>query len=90
MLVKALKSFAGAVSMGAGETRDIDDKAILSDLIAAGYVEAEKVANAKEAEIVEKPKSKKRAHGGRYCRVFTVKRGVRGRHELTKHLPYNS
>lgn len=59
MLVKALKSFAGAVSMGAGETRDIADKAILSDLIAAGYVEAEKVANAKEAEIVEKPKSKK-------------------------------
>ena len=52
MLVKALKSFAGAVSMGAGETRDIDDKAILSDLIAAGYVEAEKVANAKEADII--------------------------------------
>ena len=59
MLVKALKCFAGAVSMGAGETRDIDDKAILRDLIAAGYVEAEKVANAKEAEIVEKPKAKK-------------------------------
>ena len=59
MLVKALTSFAGAVSMGAGETRDIDDKAILRDLIAAGYVEAEKVANAKEAEIVEKPKAKK-------------------------------
>lgn len=59
MLVKALKSFAGAVSMGAGETRDIDDKAILRDLMDAGYVEAEKVANAKEAEIVEKPKAKK-------------------------------
>lgn len=59
MLVKALKSFAGAVSMGAGETRDIDDEAILRDLMDAGYVEAEKVANAKEAEIVEKPKAKK-------------------------------
>lgn len=59
MLVKALKSFAGAVSMGAGETRDIDDKAILADLMAAGYVVPEKVANAKEAEIVEKPKAKK-------------------------------
>lgn len=59
MLVKALKSFAGAVSMGAGETRDIDDEAILRDLLDAGYVEAEKVANAKEAEIVEKPKAKK-------------------------------
>lgn len=59
MLVKALKSFAGAVSMGAGETREIDDKAILRDLMDAGYVVAEKVANAKEAEIVEKPKAKK-------------------------------
>lgn len=59
MLVKALKSFAGAVSMGAGETRDIDDEAILRDLLDAGYVEAEKAANAKEAEIVEKPNAAK-------------------------------
>lgn len=39
MKVKALKSFSGAVSMCAGEVRDIRTQAILDDLTAAGYIE---------------------------------------------------
>ena len=39
MVVKAKVSFAGAISMSQGEVREIDDKAVLSDLIACGYVE---------------------------------------------------
>lgn len=55
MLVKALTSFAGKVSMYEGEVRDIADKAIVDDLIHAKYVEPE----VQEAEIVEKPAKKK-------------------------------
>lgn len=39
MKVKALKSFFGAISMYAGEVRDIQTQAILDDLIEAGYIE---------------------------------------------------
>lgn len=39
MLVKALVSFSGVISMGLGEERDIKDKAIVKDLLACGYVE---------------------------------------------------
>ncbi len=39
MKVKALKSFSGAVSMHEGEVRDIENKDILDDLAAAGYIE---------------------------------------------------
>ena len=39
MKVKALKSFSGAISMYAGEVRDIQPQAILDDLIEAGYIE---------------------------------------------------
>lgn len=39
MKVKALVSFAGAVTMGKGEEREITDKTICKDLIQAGYVE---------------------------------------------------
>lgn len=39
MKVKALKSFSGAISMYAGEVRDIQTQAILDDLIEAGYIE---------------------------------------------------
>lgn len=37
--VKAKLSFAGVVTMGVGEVRDITDKAIVKDLVQAGYVE---------------------------------------------------
>ena len=39
MKVKALKSVSGAVSMDAGEVRNIRTQAILDDLTAAGYIE---------------------------------------------------
>lgn len=40
MLVKALTSFAGKISMYAGEVREIEKGEILDDLLAAKYVEA--------------------------------------------------
>ena len=39
MKVKALKSFSGAISMYAGEVRNIQTQAILNDLADAGYIE---------------------------------------------------
>ena len=40
MLVKALTSFTGhLLNMAVNEVREITDKEILSDLLAAGYVE---------------------------------------------------
>lgn len=54
MLVKAIVSFSGKISMSAGDVRDIKDQYVLNDLIRAGYIEPE----AQEAEIVEKPAEK--------------------------------
>lgn len=51
MLVKALTSFAGAISMSEGETQEVTDNAIVQDLLRAGYIEIA----VPEAEIVEKP-----------------------------------
>lgn len=53
MLVKALKSFAGKVSMYEGEIREIADDEIAKDLINAKYIEE---ATKKPAEKVEQPK----------------------------------
>lgn len=36
---KALKSFSGVISMHEGETREIDNAAIVADLTKAGYIE---------------------------------------------------
>lgn len=38
-MYKALKSFCGKVSMKKGETKDIDDKNVIEDLLNAGYIE---------------------------------------------------
>lgn len=54
MLVKARISFAGKISMYAGEVKEVADGPVLQDLLRAGYVEIE----AQEAEIVEKPVEK--------------------------------
>lgn len=54
MLVRALTSFAGTISMYEGETQEVEDKNLLQDLLRAGYVEIA----AQEAEIVEKPVEK--------------------------------
>lgn len=37
--IKALTSFSGIVSMRVGETRHVDDDAVVADLLNAGYVE---------------------------------------------------
>lgn len=39
MKIKALVSFSGALSMYAGEEREYGDKAVLSDLLQAKYIE---------------------------------------------------
>jgi len=39
MKIKALVSFSGALSMYAGEEREYGDKAVLLDLLQAGYIE---------------------------------------------------
>lgn len=61
MRVKALKGFAGAISMRKGEIREIADDAVARDLLRAGYIVADKAADAKEAEIVERPKATPKA-----------------------------
>lgn len=42
MKVKAIRSFAGKISMYAGEIREIVDEKIAKDLLAAGHVVEEK------------------------------------------------
>lgn len=73
MLVKALVSFAGKVSMGAGETQEVSDEATLKDLLRAGYIvevkpkaepkaekpKAEAVAPKEEAEKAPKKRAKR-------------------------------
>jgi hypothetical protein len=39
MKVKALVSFAGTVTMGKGEVKEIKNKVLINDLLIAGYVE---------------------------------------------------
>lgn len=46
--VKAKVSFAGVVTMATGEIKEIADKAILDDLVSAGYVEEIKATPTKE------------------------------------------
>ena len=46
-MLKALTSFSGVVSMREGETREIDDAAVVADLLRAGYVEEVKQTAAK-------------------------------------------
>lgn len=36
---KALKSFSGVISMHEGETREIENAEVVSDLLKAGYIE---------------------------------------------------
>lgn len=56
MLVKAIESFAGKVSMTVGEVREIADAALAKDLLNAGYIEEAQP----EAEE-EKPAARKKA-----------------------------
>ena len=61
MLVKAIVSFAGKVSMGAGETQEVSDEETLKDLLGAGYVvEVKPKAEKPKTEAVT-PKGDKKA-----------------------------
>lgn len=54
-MYKALVSFSGAVSMTMGEVKEITDKAIVEDLLKAGYIEEVKA----EKKPVKTAKAKK-------------------------------
>lgn len=56
MLVKALKSFAGTISMYDGEIREIANDEIAKDLLQAGYIEGIKEAKAVKTEKTSKKK----------------------------------
>ncbi len=62
-MFKALKSFCGKVSMKKGETKDINDKEIIKDLLNAGYIaevkEEVKKIEEKVEEKAKKPKTSK-------------------------------
>lgn len=45
----ALKSFSGKVSMYEGEQRELADKAVIADLLRAGYIEEVKAEAPKKA-----------------------------------------
>lgn len=53
MIVKALVSFAGKLSMMEGETRNIKDMTIVKDLLNAKYIE-----EVKTESVEEKPKKR--------------------------------
>lgn len=56
MKIKALVSFAGAVSMAKGETRDVADERLAASLITCRYAER---VNENEAERSKPAKRKK-------------------------------
>lgn len=51
--IKALTSFSGIISMCVGETRHVDDDAVVADLLKAGYVA--EIGKPTEAVETEKP-----------------------------------
>ena len=57
-MYKALKSFAGKVSMSKGEVKEINDKKIVKDLLNAGYIE--EVKPEKKEELKVQPVKKKK------------------------------
>ena len=57
-MYKALKSFAGKVSMRKGEVKAINDKEIVKDLLNAGYIE--EVKPEKKEELKVQPVKKKK------------------------------
>ena len=61
-MYRALKSFAGSVSMRRGELKAISDPIIVKDLLKAGYIEEVKPAKSepKEEEETTEAKPKKR------------------------------
>lgn len=48
MRYKALKSFSGVISMAEGDEKEINDKAVVDDLLNAGYIKPAKTAARKK------------------------------------------
>lgn len=63
MRVRAAVSFAGAVSMHAGEVRDVEEGCVLDDLLACGYVEPAEEVRKNENIGVKSKRSKAVAEG---------------------------
>lgn len=61
MLVKAKISFTGALTMTAGEQREIAEGATLSDLLHCGYVEPCEVKQSKPKKAVSGNEGKRTA-----------------------------
>lgn len=59
MLVKATENFSGAVSMTIGQTKELSEGDILSDLLRAGYVEP--VAPVQPSEPKEEPEQEEKS-----------------------------
>ena len=55
MKIKALCSFAGAISMAKNEVKDCDDSFVVNDLLSCGYVEVVETPPL-ESEELEKSK----------------------------------
>ena len=55
-MYRALITFSGKVSMAEGEIRDISDKAVVDDLLDAGYIE--EITPAKKEKPKAEPKKK--------------------------------
>ena len=63
MKIKALCSFAGAITMAKDEVKDCDDMYIVNDLLSSGYVEAVETLPLGESEpdkTVSEKKPRKR------------------------------
>ena len=52
---KALKSFSGVISMYEGETREIDNAELVTDLLKAGYIEEVKPKRGRSVEESGEP-----------------------------------
>ena len=50
-MYRALESFSGLISMYQNEVREIEDKEIIKDLLAAGYIEEYKPAVDKKSKV---------------------------------------
>ena len=59
MKYMALVSFSGLISMSMGEIREISDKAIVKDLLKAGYIQELKETKIKKVEEQKMAKIKK-------------------------------
>lgn len=56
MEYEALVSFSGAISMSMGEVREIEDPAIVNDLLKAGYIQPNVGSEPRPSAVIDKSK----------------------------------